>query len=149
MRHGHTRNGKESSEYISWAHMKTRCQNPNNDRYHRYGGRGIKVCERWQSFENFLADMGVRPPGLTLERMDNDSNYEPGNCKWATQKEQANNKGVHFNQYWFIAFSPNGEHFVSNNQSKFAEKYELDHRHIADCLNGKLKTHGKWRFKRL
>lgn len=60
--------------------------------YPQYGGRGIKVCDRWQRFENFLADMGVRPEGKTLDRIDTDGNYEPGNCKWSTASEQQQNK---------------------------------------------------------
>jgi len=72
--------------------MKTRCLNKNTPAYENYGGRGIKVCDRWlNSFENFLADMGNRPDGLMLERMNNDGNYEPSNCKWGTRLEQNNN----------------------------------------------------------
>lgn len=72
--------------------MRERCQNPNHVHHYRYGGRGISVCERWQSFANFLADMGERPEGLTLDRIDNDGNYERGNCRWATKDEQTANR---------------------------------------------------------
>ena len=78
--------------YKSWQSMKQRCLNPNNKRYAAYGGRGITICERWLEFANFYAEMGDRPVGLTLERKDNSRGYEPGNCVWATYKEQANNR---------------------------------------------------------
>jgi len=79
--------------YGRWATMKSRCSNPNHKDYKNYGGRGITVCEAWQdSFETFLADMGECPEGLTIDRIDNDGNYEPSNCKWSTYTEQLNNR---------------------------------------------------------
>lgn len=81
-----------SPEYRVWRSMHQRCTNPKHVRYERYGGRGISVCERWNSFENFFADMGARPAGLTLERIDNHKGYGPGNCKWATWSEQNRNR---------------------------------------------------------
>lgn len=81
-----------SAEYNVWASMVQRCLNPKNDAFPRYGGRGITVCERWRDFANFFADMGPRPPGLTLERTDNARGYEPGNCVWATHRDQSLNR---------------------------------------------------------
>jgi len=87
--HGHTK----TRTYRIWTGMKQRCSNQKTNSYADYGGRGIKVCDRWlHSFENFLADMGECPPGLEIDRADNDGNYEPGNCQWATEKTQANNR---------------------------------------------------------
>jgi len=89
-----TTHGKtESPEYRVWGSMIKRCCNPKANRYDRYGGRGISVCERWQSFEAFFEDMGPRPsPKHSIERRNNDGNYEKANCYWATWKEQARNK---------------------------------------------------------
>lgn len=90
--HGHAGRGGESPTYNTWQGMLFRCENPAHRAFSRYGGRGIIVCRRWHDFKNFLADMGERPDGRTLDRINNDGNYEPGNCRWATPAEQAANK---------------------------------------------------------
>ena len=77
--------------YKVWAAMKSRCGTPSDPAYHNYGGRGIKVCDRWLDYRNFHADMSPRPEGGTLEREDNDKGYSPANCRWATHKEQCRN----------------------------------------------------------
>lgn len=90
--HGHAANHTISKTYHSWAGMKARCSNPKNSHYHIYGGKGIKVCERWHRFENFLADMGEKPTGASLDRIDPEKDYSPENCRWADAAQQANNK---------------------------------------------------------
>lgn len=95
IKHGHNRKGKPTPTYRSWVGMVYRCTNPRGNRYKQYGGRGIRVCERWlgpDGFKNFLADMGSRPKGLSLDRIDVNGNYEPTNCRWATVYEQRNNR---------------------------------------------------------
>lgn len=91
--HYETTSRGRSREYTTWSGMKVRCYNPNADMYPLYGGRGIKVCDRWlNSFETFLADMGRRPsPKHSIDRINNDGDCEPGNCRWSTYKEQRRN----------------------------------------------------------
>ena len=94
-----------TEEYGIWLGMKTRCNNTNNKDYKNYMGRGIKLCKRWEKFENFYQDMGIRPKGLQLDRIDNNGNYEPANCRWTSIQTQANNRN-------------NNIHITIDNQTK-------------------------------
>ena len=120
----HGASSKRTKTYAAWADMLFRCNNPTHKHYKHYGGRGIKVCERWQGergFVNFLTDMGEAPQGMSLERENNNSNYEPGNCKWATQREQANN-----NRRNVLIWT--GENYVT--MAQFARAFGIPYSHL-------------------
>lgn len=93
-KHGATKNGKWTGEYMSWSAMVARCTNPTNKKFHRYGGRGIKVDPDWLKFENFLRDMGPRPEDHTIERVDTDGDYTKSNCIWLHKSKQALNRST-------------------------------------------------------
>ncbi len=91
VRHGHASRGLKTATYFAWQDMKKRCSKPDNKYYSIYGGRGISVCDRWKYFPSFLEDMGPKPEGFTLERINNDLGYKPSNCRWATPYDQNRN----------------------------------------------------------
>lgn len=88
-------NPTKTKTYYAWRNMRSRCYNPNNASYYRYGGRGIRVCPQWKdNYDQFCADMGEAPENMSIDRIDNEGNYEPNNCQWATTKQQNNNTRV-------------------------------------------------------
>lgn len=111
---GNTRHGHHGTPtYEVWKGMRQRCSNPNQPAYPDYGGRGIAVCDRWQSFDNFLADMGKRPVGMSIERQNNNGNYEPGNCVWASRTVQNRNSRHNVVTADIVAQIREIRHFVS------------------------------------
>lgn len=120
------KHGKHLSKvYQCWKSMRSRCEREKDIGYARYGGRGITVCGRWQDFENFYADMGDPPAGTSLDRINNDGNYEPGNCRWATKKQQQRNMRSNTRFEW------NGELVTL---IELAERFSIDKRTLGSRL---------------
>lgn len=119
-------------EYKIWGGMVNRCHNPKNSSYPRYGARGVSVCEQWRRFENFLADMGPRPsPLYSIDRYpNNDGNYEPGNCRWATAKEQVRNRRPFVQANARKTHCPKGHEYSGHNLIVYSR---LGHRHCRAC----------------
>ena len=123
--HGHAKGNAPTPTYISWRRMRRVCLCPSVKGFEHYGGRGIRICERWDSFQNFLDDMGERPKGLTLDRIDVNGNYEPSNCRWATPSQQSENRRMTV----FIEY--NGKR---QSAAAWAREYGLS----ANCLRDRL-----------
>lgn len=153
--HGESRRSGITPEIRCWNLMKRRCYNKNDQSYERYGARGRTVCERWLDKENgsrnFLADMGPKPEPknmYSIDRKNNNGNYEPNNCRWATRLEQRANQGPRKTQKWFRAHnkSLNATRY-SNSKRGFAREYGLQHTGICSCLNKGKPVHKGWTFK--
>lgn len=117
----------KSPTYQSWDCMKQRCKNKNNVAYNNYGGRGINFPKEWETFENFVKDMGIRPDGTTLDRINVNENYSKENCRWATKRQQQHNMRVHKRKDVGVTFSKERNKWVAkitNNYKQFAKRFE-------------------------
>lgn len=119
--------------YRTWKEMRQRCNNPNSDKYKWYGGRGIGICARWDSFDAFLEDMGERQPGTTIDRIDNDGDYEPDNCRWASHVEQTRKQSK--NKLTIaLAAALRADHANGMSYRQLADKYGLGKQAVANCV---------------
>lgn len=136
------RSGKDGRAFKSWQCMIQRCTNPKTDGYHYYGGRGIRVCERWLAkggFINFLADMGSRPEGVTLDRINCDGDYEPSNCRWATPLDQMRNRRPFFSNEK-KTHCPKGHPYIGYNVISKKESDGRPKRQCRQCKNDQAKA---------
>ena len=123
IKHGHCQGGRRSKENAAWSAAKQRCKNPNHPEYHRYGGRGVRMCAEWLcNFAAFFAYMGTCKPGLSLDRINNDGDYEPGNVRWATRKEQNENR------------KKSNQHIARRERERLAEPTSIAHGHGRESL---------------
>lgn len=137
MRDCHTKHGlSNTGTYAAWESMWRRCSDPRDKGYRLYGGRGIKVCDRWRDVAAFLADMGERPPGTTLDRIDVDGHYEPGNCRWATKLCQARNTRSNV-ATWEKACAIRAEYAAGVRPKQLAAKYGMSDSNVHMIVAGK------------
>ena len=139
--------GRHTPTYSCWANIKSRCLNPNHPRYKNYGGRGIKIYDSWLDYENFLRDMGEKPYGQVLVRIDEDGDFEPSNCYWDTP--QILNNRNRKEDYIFAAIYRDGRVVVASSRRKIAKEYGLNAADVGRCLDGELEECDGWRFKKL
>ena len=143
-KHGQATRKSTNQIYYSWSCMLKRCYNPNEQNYHNYGGRGIKVCKRWWKFKNFYKDMGnTYKQGLTLERIDNDGDYRPSNCKWATRQEQSWNKRNIKGCYWDKRRKKWISHICINYKQIYLGAFDTEEEAHQTYLTAKKKYHRK------